>query len=83
MFYINYCGHEECKSRYFAINELDVKVVLTYPSFKLSFLIPFPTEAESISEFGVALNYTFSYQVRVSLSLKLETPIKHKYLADT
>ena len=72
-FYINYCGYEECKSRYFTINELDAKVVLSYPSFKLSFLIPFPTEAESISEFGVALNPNFSYQVWASLSLK---PIK-------
>ena len=44
-------------------NYVDTKVVLSYPSFKLSFLIPFPTEAESISEFGVALNYNFSYQV--------------------
>ena len=46
-FYINYCGNEECKTRYFAINELDTKVVLIYPSFKFSFLIPLPQQRES------------------------------------
>ena len=62
-FYINYCGYDECKTQYFAINELDAKVVLIYPSFKLSFLIPLPAEAKSVSEFGIALNFNFSYQV--------------------
>ena len=71
-FYIKYCGHEECKLRYFTINELDAKVVLTYPSFKISFLIPLPAKAKSISDFGVALNSNFSYRVWVSSESKLE-----------
>ena len=62
-FYINYCGNEECKTEYFAMNELDTRMVLIYASFKLSFLIPLPAEAKSISEFGVALNFNFSYEV--------------------
>ena len=61
--YINYCGHEECKSQILLKDELDIKVNLIYPSFKLSFLIPFPDDAKTVSEFGVSLNPDFSYQV--------------------
>ena len=85
-FYINYCGNEECKTQYFAMNELDTKVVLIYPSFKLSFLIPLPAEAKSISEFGVALNFNFSYEVwewATALNLSLKNNKIVKYLVDT
>ena len=62
-FYINYCGYEECKSQILSRDDLDTKVNLIYPSFKLSFLIPFPNDAKTINEFGVSLNPNFSYQV--------------------
>ena len=62
-FYINYCGYEECKAQVISIDVLDINVTVIYPSLKLSFLIPFPDDAKTISEFGVTLNPNFSYQV--------------------
>ena len=67
--YINYCGDEECKSPIFLSDALDMKVNLIYPTFKLSFLIPIPNDAKTISEFGVSLNPNFSYQVNIFLYL--------------
>ena len=66
-FYINYCGYEECKAQVISIDDLDIKVTVIYPSLKLSFLIPFPDDAKTISEFGVTLNPNFSYQVSKAL----------------
>ena len=62
-FYMNYCGYEECKAQVISIDVLDINVTVIYPSLKLSFLIPFPDDAKTISEFGVTLNPNFSYQV--------------------
>ena len=62
-FYMNYCGYEECKAQFISKDVLGIKVAVIYPSLKFSFLIPFPDDAKTISEFGVTLNPNFSYQV--------------------
>ena len=64
---MNYCGYEECKAREISKDLLDIKVAVIYPSLKLSFLIPYPEDAKTISEFGVTLNPNFSYQVSKAL----------------